>query len=511
MKNKIKIIVNVIAALLIITACSPQELDEYELGAIGHISEDQVSFSYEKVTDEKINPSNSDNVIQFVNTSNINIPHSFTWDLGNGVITKDVSPIGKYPNAGKYTVVLSVSGYDGQTILKPQEITIQNDDLSLFATETYINLTGGPENLEGKIWVFDQYNNYTAEVRAALETNIGGHLGLGPQNSYSQDWWAAGPNEKGESKMYEFKFHFKQATGLQLTITNGGEGYGRAASSANPGGYDVTEAGQDDAVFNYNGGDYSFAITDGEDYEKLILPRDAFMGYYCGSQEYEIVYLTEEVMALRVDNTIEFQDWVFIYIREDLNVGEPPIVKTPQEVPIFEDFEKTETTFLLNYENMGNSTKDYCDNPYICEDNPSFKVFRYEKPNEYWSNVSFTTIDYLFDLKEQNIIKMKVFIPSLINDFDKEGQGEDWVPDKRLQPKAAVKLQNSKLGGNAWETQAEKTFDNIELDKWVELTFDFSDSATREDFDKIVIQFGNEGHDRHGTFYFDDFSFDKSK
>ena len=42
------------------------------------------------------------------------------------------------------------------------------------------------------------------------------------------------------------------------------------------------------------------------------------MGYYAGSQVYDIVYQTEEVMALRVNNTVESQDWVFVYILEEL-------------------------------------------------------------------------------------------------------------------------------------------------------------------------------------------------
>jgi len=48
------------------------------------------------------------------------------------------------------------------------------------------------------------------------------------------------------------------------------------------------------------------------------------------------------------------------------------------------------------------------------------------------------------------------------------------------------------------------------LDTWTELTFDFSTLSIPVErmtdyFDKIVIQFGDEGHTVDGTFYFDDF------
>ena len=50
---------------------------------------------------------------------------------------------------------------------------------------------------------------------------------------------------------------------------------------------------------------------------------------------------------------------------------------------------------------------------------------------------------------------------------------------------------------------------DLAKDKWIELTYDFSGVASRTDYDRIVIQFGAEGHAGPGFFFFDDFSFDK--
>jgi hypothetical protein len=104
---------------------------------------------------------------------------------------------------------------------------------------------------------------------------------------------------------------------------------------------------------------------------------------------------------------------------------------------------------------------------------------------------------------------MKVFIPSY-NDYTTEfAVAGDWITNKKLLPQVAVKLQDSSKGGNAWETQKEIVKDNLEKDKWLELTFDFSSEAGRTDFDQIIIQFGGEGHAAPGIFFFDDFSFSK--
>lgn len=48
---------------------------------------------------------------------------------------------------------------------------------------------------------------------------------------------------------------------------------------------------------------------------------------------------------------------------------------------------------------------------------------------------------------------------------------------------------------------------DLETDKWLELEFDFSGVSDCQDYDKIVVQFGAEGHAGPGIFFFDDFSF----
>jgi hypothetical protein len=499
MMNKIKQLSRMLLLLFFVAACSPQELDDYSLDSMTSLTDDQVSFT------QTVSPT-SDNMITFTSSTVLpsNSVYTLRWDLGNGSSGNKASVTGIYPFAGEYTVTLTIYTPDGSSAAKSVVVTIAEDDYSLVDTPVYRNLTGGAEDADGKTWVLDQYNNYAAEVSAATGFNIKGHMGLGPQGSRGQEWWGAGPNEKSSWSLYAMKFTFIQ-NGVQLLIETQGEGYGRNASAASVGGFNVTSVDGDDATFPYDGGAYNFSINEEGEFPTIILTGNAFLGYYCGTQTYEIIYQTEEVMALRVNNTVESQDWVFVYCLEELNISEPPLVKEPKAIPLTEDFE--EDSFLsFVQEDMG-TVSGVVDNPLPLPINTSEKVYRYWKSGGFYSNLSFTAPDYKFDLTTQNKVRVKVFIPSF-NDYTTEhAVAGDWITNHKLLPQLAVKLQNSEMGGNAWETQTEIVKADLEMNKWLELEFDFSGVADRTDYDKIVIQFGGEGHAGPGFFFFDDFEF----
>ena len=168
---------------------------------------------------------------------------------------------------------------------------------------------------ESKTWVIDGYNTVTVEVKAALPSlSINGFMGLGAENSYGQGWWGAGAGDKSFANvgwtLYDWTITFT-ADG-QLIITTEGEGYGRKKFDGQ--GFNSTKIDGDDMSFPYNGGTYTFTLNkSATPYPKLTLSGNAFLGYYCGTQEYEILYLSQTAMAVAVHNTGEGQDWVFIY------------------------------------------------------------------------------------------------------------------------------------------------------------------------------------------------------
>lgn len=500
MKNIIKKQSWMLLLLFLVAACSPQELDDYSLGSVATITDDQVSFT------QTVSPT-SDNMITFTSTTVLPNDGVYTlrWDLGNGASGNRETAVGLYPFAGDYTVTLSIYAADGAVARKSVALSFAENDFSLVDTPPYRNLTGGAENAAGKTWVFDQYNNFVKEVADATGFNITGHMGLGPQGSRGQEWWGAAANDKISWQMYSTTFTFIQ-DGVQLKIRKeGNEGYGRKASSASVGGFTVHGDQGDDVFFTYSGGDYTFSIDESGEFPILTLTGNAYMGYYAGSQDYEIIYQTEEVMALRVNNTVEGQDWVFVYCLEELNVEAPAPPKELKAIPLSENFEGGE---FLNFaqEDMGDVSR-VVDNPAPLPINTSNKVFRYWKSTGFYSNLSFTAPDYKFDLTTQNKIRVKVYIPSY-NDYTTEhGVAGDWISNRKLLPQLAVKLQDSEHPA-PWEGQTEIIKADLEMNKWLELEFDFSGVANRTDYDRIVIQFGAEGHAGPGFFFLDDFKFE---
>jgi hypothetical protein len=111
--------------------------------------------------------------------------------------------------------------------------------------------------------------------------------------------------------------------------------------------------------------------------------------------------------------------------------------------------------------------------------------------NFMYTNAQFI-LDWRMDLSQRNIFDLKVYFPS----------SNDYTGD--LTPTAAVKLQNSLLGGNAWMTQTEVKLTVEEFDAWVDLVFDFSAVADSVNYDQVVVQLGGEGHTVPAMFYFDD-------
>lgn len=496
MKRILNIIPFILLTMLIAVGCDPQHSTSADLGAIP--TPEEVSF--------ELKPSaETPNIVLFENTSSRS--GVVVWDLGNGATLKGDDAKGVYPYAGEYKAVMTLYTTGGSLAVE-KTFKIDQDNLSILDTKPYRDLTGGPTNAVGKVWVLDQYNNFAEEVKNATGKDIRGHMGLGESGSYSQGWWGALPNDKKDWSLYAHKFTFKQGD-LSLKVENEGTGYGRAAAHKQLGGYPLIEYTGDDAIFKYAGGTYNFSIDESAKYPIIKLTNKGYLGYDCGTSQYELLYQTDKVMALRVNNTIENQDWVFVYCLEELNVEPPKPIIPVKAVELIEDFEKAKPSVEFVGEEMGTLFSLSYQNPAPVPVNQSSKAALYHKSDKFYTNLSFTADGYKFDLKEQNKIKLLVFIPSY-NDYTTENAvAGDWIANKKLLSQVAVKLQDSEKGGNAWETQTEIVKADLVKDQWLALEFDFSAVKDREDYDKIVIQFGAEGHAGEGIFFLDNFSFTK--
>lgn len=487
MKNKFNILW-LLFSVFVMAACSPQEDNAYSLGAADSVLGVDVTFTATPTT-------KSNNEIVFVNTSNVGVPFTATWDLGNGSRGSGQSVTGQYPEKGDYTVVLTLYSADGSSVSKSQVIHFENDDFSLLDTPNYRALTGGAENVNGKTWVFDQYKD--------------AHFGVGPAAGTTPDWWQCPAEGKEGSSLYTQKFTFTQQ-GTKMMWENNGYIYTNAAGKAgmgNPSGFieNPGGVGDFDVPFVPKASGYTFKLNESD--MTLELSDGAFFGFYTGTSVFKIISLSETELYVSCVSVVQPDNaWYFRLIPEELNVAEPPVEKTLKAVPLSETFEASPLKVNFVGEDMG-AKSGVVDNPVPLPINESDKAYRYQKSAGFYSNVSWTAPDYKFDLTKQNRIRMLVYIPDYNNYSTENDVAGDWISEKRLRPQVAVKLQDSDMGGNAWQTQTEIVKADLETNKWIALEFDFSGVADREDYDKIVVQFGGEGHSGSGIFYFDDFKF----
>lgn len=481
MKNIIKTGVYTLITLFALAGCSPQDNDKYSLGPAPQ--ESQLAFTADPASGQP-------NVINLVNTSSV--PGVAVWNFGNGATSKGDQVKAEYPFAGTYTITLTLYTTGGSASIS-NTINITSDDMSLLDTPMYNALTGGASNLEGKTWVFDQYHD--------------GHFGVGPVDASSPEWWSCPAEGKEGSSLYSQEFTFTQV-GVKLEWANNGYIYtnesGKNALGGefveNPGG-----AGDFDVKYPLKSS-YTFALNETD--KTITLSDGAFFGHYAGTSTYEILSLTDDELYVKCKSTLETGNgWWYRFIPKEKN-QKPVIDVELKSVPLKDDFESSDPAVVFEGEDMGDLFSTYYQNPLPLPINESKRVSLYQKTSAFYSNI-FHQADYKFDLKEVNKVRMKVLIPSGNNYSDSFPVAGDWITNSKLLPQVAVKLQDSSKGTNAWETQVEIVKADLEKDKWLDLVFDFGEVKDREDFDKIVIQFGAEGHAAPGVFYFDDFTFDK--
>lgn len=414
------------------------------------------------------------NVINFKNESP---GFKAIWDFGNGATAEGSTAQAAYPLAGTYTVKLTIVT-DGGIASTTKTITIAATNPAMLTDPAFDLLSGGLANAAGKTWVIDQTQQ--------------GHLGVGPIGSQFPDWYQAGPNEKANNGFYDDEMTFNM-NALKYTYANNGNTFANASNAPGIGG----PTGSDDPTVNYTPAtNLTWLVTTVGGNKYITISNNGFIAYYLGVSQYQILSLTADEMWLRSgDKSNAGNAWYLKLIRKGYTRPVvPPVQKPMQAANLTDDFQNA-TTFTWGAENM-----DYIrgyDNP-LKLGNTSAKVGYYEKrtgDDGQYGNLN-VTLPYRFDLAAKNKIRLKVFVPGA-NDFTK------------VKPTVSVKLQNSLLGGNAWQTQIEivKTILPSQYNTWVQLEFDYSGSSAQTLYDKIVVQLGGEGHPHPGIFYIDDFEF----
>lgn len=461
---------------LVITACKE---DDPELGPAPEPSDVTFSFEY--------NASNP-NIVRFTNTSPIGF--KAIWDFGNGVVSTSNEATVPYPVQGDYTVKLTLLTAGG-IASSTQVVNIANTNPLMLDIPSYNMLTGGVDAANGKTWIIDK------------ETP--GHLGVGPNGgAIPGEWYSAGPFEKDNRNYYDDEMTFKLDGFAYQHVVNDFF-YANAGYGSLPGA--VQEPGGGDFFAPWTPQPSTWSLTDNDDGTyRLTVTNPEFIGYYHGATAYTIVSLSNDEMLIKsVDPNggDPCCTWYQRLIRKGFT--RPVIPPDPPEYKIEDIEDNFQAASTIAYVNDGGgSLATNYDNPAPVGLNTSTKVAMYAKANgagSQFANVQIR-LNYKMDITARNKFKLKVFIPSY-NDYTTQG-GEPWQSYNTLQKQVALKLQNRDLGGNAYTTQVEIKFTNLETDKWIELEFDFSSVSDRTDFDQIVIQLGGEAIHTGGIFFIDD-------
>lgn len=470
LQNKFKGLLLLIPALWLV-GCEPQVPSGPELGNAP--SSDQVTFEMEY--DEQ-NP----NIVYFTNTAG---GFKAIWNLGNGSTAEGETVKGEYPLKGVYEVELTIFTESGQA-RNMQEIEIAETNALMLNDPDLNLLTGGADQTEGKTWVIDSTQS--------------GHMGVGPTTSYTPEWWSAAANAKPGTGLYNDEYTFK-LDGLQFEMNTAGDVFMNTNNSGDFSG--AVEAPGGDMMAEWTApDDMNFNLVKNDDGSMFLSVSDpGFMGFYSGVRTYEILELTENRMFVRFEDSNDDLVWYHVLIPKGYT--HPPVVLPYKSEHLFDNFDEDgNVTWMVDQITEFNESYD---NPAPLGANTSSKVAKYQKGEVQWDNI-YIDLGYDLNLHERSTITLMAYFPDY-NDYETEDpNAPDWAPNKSLDKQVAVKLHDTQIP-EPWSTQAQVIIEVDETDNWVQLEFDFSPFADREDFDRIVIQIGGEGHSMPGIFFIDDF------
>ncbi|WNH08671.1 hypothetical protein [Thalassobellus suaedae] len=196
-------------------------------------------------------------------------------------------------------------------------------------------------------------------------------------------------------------------------------------------------------------------------------------------------------------------DSVIAYI-DDFNYGTTPPLDSP---PFARDGFEGQGTITTWFGDQAEFNTAFA-NPFIDANNNSATVLEYQDTGGQYANVQFT-VTPKFDLMAKSKFTLKIYVPSSGITGSQTNQ-------------VSLKLQNSELGPNVWQTQTE-IVKPIVLDTWQEITFDFvnddwvnlnfngidPDPIDRTDLDKVVIQVNGENNNDNVIAYIDNFNYHK--
>jgi PKD repeat protein len=442
--TRFKSIVSIAILGILILACKKQNP---QLGEAPELSD--ADF---QVSPTAANP----NIVEF--TANEGV-FQFVWDLGNGQTGKGTKITGVYPNAGVYSVKLTVFG-SGGSISMTKEINIAQTDPSLLDSPLYNALTGGASGQGWKTWAIDSLS--------------AGHFGVGPDPVSAAgefpEWYSAQPLDKAGVGLYDDRYTFYLNNFRFDMITNGTSYVHNTIASNFPGSYE--NAGDFTAPIN-DQIDETWVVTEGND-TTISISGSSFLGMYTGVNIYKVLSYSDTSLWLSYKHHEGGLTWYLKLIPEGfVSSGGGPSNPT-FSLPI--DCETVEPSFTT----FGNSTASVINNPDASGINTSLKVIETVHGDQTWSGF-YVDLSSKLDFTASGIITLKVWAPT-VGDFRLKLENSDNPLNEFLELDVAVTTANS----------------------WELLTFDFGQLGAASDVYDRIVMFPGWNIANAGTFYVDE-------
>jgi hypothetical protein len=296
-------------------------------------------------------------------------------------------------------------------------------------------------------------------------------MGVGDPVKFWADYWEADPLIKSNTGIYDDKYVFT-LSGFKYDMITNGNAY---VNGGHEGGFSSSYENKDDYTVTFPDqlGE-TWTITENEADTILTVSGSSFIGFYAGTQEYQIMSLDDSVMYLRYQDTKEDLVWYLRLVIEDYPVdgGGGGSTGPKYTLPIdFESIQPEWTTF-------GGSSDTTIANPYSGGINTSATVLETVHGFETWAGI-YIDLENPLDLTgTDSTISLKIYAPSTGT--------------------MRFKIENSSKSTESEERDIMVT----EANKWIEVSAGFSTAATGK-YDRLVL-FPGWDVANAGTFYIDD-------
>jgi PKD repeat protein len=514
-----------IACILLWSSCEPRDISDYELGKAP--LESEIEFT---ITQDEEDPF----TWHFENTSAVN-GLTPSWKIGETNRTGNVVSH-RFPLPDEYAVSLTIST-SGGSATKTQTFSTEDTDWDFLASPLMTAISGGVDMVDGKVWVLDasepghlglgEPGSYSANWYSAPPFDkkdrplyddefifklVGFEYEINTNGSTHVQKGKAGP--EGIAAGYYTGVIWEDDYDMDVTVDEAQRGvctwsvdvvgdksflvlsnpnFNIGYADENPRSYEIIEWTENtlhlrsvsDAGARYHKlivkgyvrpvATFDVDVAEGADnlysvgLQNLVLPEGATFAKYTvdfGNEEVKESTNFEEALTTTYIRKGDYNATVTVFT----SVGEfTEVVRinVPDHHPSYDEFIIEDIIVYNNFSDIVLTTMGsdagaelaIIENPSRVYPNRTSMAMRYTKENSQWANAFLQLpLGYRFDIRQLSTFKMMV--------YGKAGQN------------ILLKLENTDMAGNAWQTGTELVYTIQQDDTWEIAEYDFAGNGT---------------------------------